>query len=107
MNFYHGSDSELQVHIGLCLTQDELAAANYGEIVTKVSIDLNGLVVRNVDHLVDRDNMNYPGDNAKSIASLQADGIDVIEFTDEDERGRSHDTYRLVSQKAVDAVIIK
>jgi hypothetical protein len=100
---YHGSHNEIMgtnsAHLGLCLTDDDRVAERYAGrngIVYTADIDLDELDVVEVDGY-DRDSDIAPGDLAEEYE------CDVIVFDDEDESGRWHRTWRLVSQKAVDA----
>jgi len=101
-NMYHGGES-FAAHIGLCLTDLESVAAEYGT-VHQVAVDFTGLNLVELSHLVDRDNMFWPGDTAKSIAQLQAEGVDVAVYEDETTSGRTHKCYRLISEKSLQAV---
>ena len=103
MNLFHGSNenSDFSAHRGVCLTDSKLSAEEYGANVFPVSFDLSGLTVLNVTDLVDRDNMSWPGDRASDIAAYEAQGIDVLFFSDETSMGREHDTWRIVSAKAL------
>lgn len=51
----------------------------------------------------DRDSATWAGDSAASLAAYVAAGADVLVYEDEDYRGRSHETYRLVSERALAA----
>lgn len=104
MNCYHGTEGQVQAHPGLCLTQCEASARHYGENVHKFSLDLSGLSVLDVNHLVDRDNMAYPGDTVAEIEEFASKGVDVLVFEDETAAGRSHITYRLVTSRALEAL---
>ena len=106
---YHGSHrGELVTHLGLCLTSDEDAATVYVGYDTanvyEVRIDLGGLNVLHVDtasDLYDRDEQRWPGDDADPTCYGDAD---VLVYDDEDECGNRHDTYRLVSTRALAAI---
>lgn len=89
----------------MCLTDDPHAAAQYGRIVYEGSLDLDGLIVRNADHLVDRDNLYWPGDSGMGpvLADLGYD-TDVIVYQDETTWGRPHRTWRLASARSLQAV---
>jgi len=100
---FHGSHNQIlgteAAHLGLCLTDDIDVAERYAGSRGRVyfaDIDLDSLEVVEVDGY-DRDADLAPGDLAEEHEA------DVIVFDDEDERGRWHRTWRLVSQAAVDA----
>ena len=101
-NMFHGGES-FEAHIGLCVTDIESAAAEYGT-VHQVAIDFTGLNLVELSHLVDRDNMFWPGDTAKSIAQLQTQGVDVAVYDDETTTGRTHKCFRLISEKSLKSV---
>ena len=112
MTGYHGtSRNDWVLHVGLCLVEDSDIAENYAAEwatasklarVVEVELDLNGLNVVEAE-AGDRDSATWAGDSAASIAAYVAAGADVITYEDEDYRGRSHITYRLVSERAVAA----
>lgn len=112
MTGYHGTaQTEWTLHIGLCLALDSDIAENYAAEwatssrparVVEVQVDLTGLNVVEAE-AGDRDSQDWAGDSAASIAAYVAAGADVITYEDEDYRGRSHETYRLVSDRAVAA----
>lgn len=110
MTGYHGtSQASWDIHVGACLATDEDVAANYAAEwataarpgrVFQVEIDLAGLTV--VEAAAgDRDAATWAGDSAASVAAYVAAGADVLVYDDEDYRGRSHETYRLVSERAM------
>lgn len=105
---YHGNTGSLELHPGLCLTDEDAIAAAYGEygggnpddaVVHEVTIDLDGLAVVKVDGF-DRDTNEAPGDDHTW------DGADVIVFTDEDPRGNAHTTWRLMTPAALARVAL-
>ena len=100
--YYHGShNGNTTAHLGICLTSDYRAAKEYagdnGTII-EVQLDLSGLVVAEVDGY-DHDSNEAPGDDGDNR------GADVLAYDDEDERGREHDTIRLMTGDAVCSVV--
>jgi hypothetical protein len=100
---YHGTHNSIlgtsAAHIGLCLTDSIDIAGNYAGSrgkVFAVAIDMSDLDLVEVDGY-DHNSDIAPGDSGAEF------GCDVITFDDEDERGNWHRTWRLVSQRAVDA----
>ena len=112
MTGYHGTNqAEWNLHVGACLALDSDIAENYAAEwatasklgrIYEVELDIDGLNVVEAE-AGDRDNATWAGDSAASLASYVADGADVLVYEDEDYRGRSHETYRLVSERAVAA----
>lgn len=90
---------------GWCLTDDEARAERYGRAgatLATIDIDLDGLTVVEVAGY-DRDENETPADSAAFRAARAAEGADVLVYEDEDESGRQHTTWRLVSDRAVAA----
>lgn len=112
MTGYHGTaQTEWALHVGLCLALDADNAENYATEwatssrparVVEVQVDLTGLNVVEAE-AGDRDSQTWAGDSAASVAAYVAAGADVLVYEDEDYRGRSHETYRLVSERALAA----
>ena len=112
MTGYHGTNqAEWNLHVGACLALDSDIAENYAQEwatrtrvarVFEVELDLDGLTVVEAE-AGDRDSATWAGDSAASLAAYAAAGADVITYEDEDYRGRSHETYRLVSERALAA----
>lgn len=110
MTGYHGtSRNDWALHVGLCLVEDSDAAENYAQEwatgsrparVVEVQVDLTSLNVVEAE-AGDRDENTWAGDY--DLESYAAAGADVITYEDEDYRGRSHETYRLVSERALAA----
>lgn len=110
MTGYHGTtDANWAPHVGACLATDSDIAENYAAEwatasklarVVEVQVDLTGLNVVEAE-AGDRDSATWAGDY--DLESYAAAGADVITYEDEDYRGRSHNTYRLVSERAVAA----
>jgi hypothetical protein len=117
MSFFHGTDSsDVYPHLGFCYTNERVAAECYGDVLYAVEIDMDDLVVRdldlnNIDTLhYDRNAVGgavYPGDNDESLDALEAEGVDVVCYEDEDRNGRMHWCWRLVSQKAKAACTLR
>lgn len=101
---YHGAHSSFALHIGQCWTADEDAARAYAQAsgtVEEVEIDWKGLTVEWLEAAYDPAEDAAPGDTAEEIAAYAAQGIDVIWYADADERGVEHETYRIVSARAL------
>lgn len=96
----HGSRTAPTLHAGQCWTDDTDSATTYagpGGWLTYVEIDLAGLVVREVPGY-DRTADVAPGDDG------DAHGADVLVYEDEDQHGRQHRTWRLMTPAAVGRV---
>lgn len=99
---YHGTSGTATLHRGLCLTDDPHSAAIYaadkndGGLVTEIALDLNGLDVIDVEY-------DYDG-----CEPIIPDGCsaDVVCFADCDMQGRDHDTWLLLTDRAVSAATI-
>lgn len=101
---------ELFTHEGMCLTDDRGVAEVYAgydeDRVFAVEIDLTALTVEECPGY-DRDENEAPADDDDYRAAKAAEGIDVLVYTDEDEQGRQHTCWRLISEKALAAVSTK
>ena len=84
---------------GWCLTDDYEAACRYGYYVAKVEIDLDALDLKEVPGY-DHNTNTTPAD---SLAFRQAQGVDVVCYEDETDTGMWHYTWRLASERAVNA----
>lgn len=110
MTGYHGTcQANWALHVGACLAQwpetaegyaAEWAGPGFPARVFEVELDLDGLNVVEAE-AGDRDSATWAGDY--DLESYAAAGADVITYEDEDYRGQSHNTYRLVSERAVAA----
>lgn len=114
---HHGTHHEdLPLVAGLCLAlgghDDGFAAASRyarragGEWVHEVTLDLAGLTVREVEVDVAalvREGHDYPGDSAREVAALLAEGVDALAYDDE-VLGVAHRTIRLLSARALEAI---
>jgi hypothetical protein len=81
------------------------AAIHGGDVtVYAVTIDMDGLVVEDRTSEVRRDDMRYPGDSAKDLARLAAEGVDVVTYDDETEDGSYLLCVRIVSARALAAI---
>ena len=103
MTLYHGTRRSLVAHSGLCLTSSSESAAWYGGgECYRLSVDLDGLTGRSYEvSREDRDNNEYPADRAADRAALVAEGVDYVEYQDQDEQGQAHDCIRLLSPAAL------
>lgn len=103
---YHGShNGQKAPHIGQCWTDTESAAEEYSQgsgTITRKSVDLSGLEIKEVAPY-NRDDNYAVGDSQSDIRRLQAEGVDLITFEDEDMRGHRHTTWRIVSEKGLEA----
>lgn len=107
MELFHGTDETFKIHRGLCLTNTDYTAKDYGSNLTKVWLEVSSLNLVNVDHLVDYENQDFPGDTEASLGRLESEGIDVAVFQDSTPTGKSHLCYRLVSQKALNSLKVE
>ena len=106
---YHGSHTgTITLHEGICLTAQRDVAERYAGrlgVVGEIDIDLDSLVVVRVagyDH-----DANYaPADDDEFRAAHRAAGVDVLVYDDEDESGREHACYRLISDRALAACTV-
>lgn len=87
---------------GWCLTDDRDAALRYGHHLATVAIDLDALTFAEVGGY-DHEANETPAD---SRAFRAAQGVDVIGYDDETERGEPHYTWRLASDAAVAACCV-
>lgn len=108
MSFYHGTHrDEMVLHEGLCLTTSEDVAARYAGMngtvytVRLETASLNVVEVPGYDH----DTNEAPADDDAYRAALAAEGADVLRYEDEDDTGRVHVCYRLVSDRALAAIV--
>ena len=96
---YHGGET-VTAHIGLCLTESWDVADDYaadrGGVVHEVVIDMSGLRIEetapydhDADYSLGDTHHEYTGD------------ADILYFEDESPLQRMHDTYRLVSERAL------
>src|SRR5690606_14852511 len=102
MKLYQGSPRcKLVIHDWPCLTPDLVVAERYagrmGEVF-EVELDLAPLTVVEVPGY-DHDTNEAPADDEAFRAARAAEGADVLVYEDEDERGREHTCYRLVSER--------
>lgn len=101
------TSAEWAPHNGACMMdEDEAPRASYGETRFEVVIP-DGLVIEEVEVTrEDIDANEWPGDRKAQRAAYEADGIDIITYQDMDASGRAHQTWRLVSARAVAAVSV-
>lgn len=92
------------VRPGACWTPSEESADTYHNnhhdpVLQSISVDLSSLSTVEVDPY----NPRYyyaVGDDHQDIERLQAEGVDVITYDDEDLAGQWHRTVRIVSDRA-------
>lgn len=105
LELMHGTDrTSWSAHIGMCLTDDELAAESYAGAgrsarMIRVTLELSGLHVAEVASY-DRDGNVAVGDDGELCDA------DVVVYGDEDMSGRQHRTWRLMSARALAALTI-
>jgi hypothetical protein len=107
VKMHHGTSSKsLTLHVGLCLVVDEDRAAEYAQaafgthFVHEVTVDLDGLAVKEVEGEWDRD-------EAAAASDFGGDfGADIIVYDDETPYQRQHITYRLMTPAALAAVTV-
>ena len=103
MQLFHGAHTQFNLHLGQCFCREEEVARVYATsrgTVTEINLDLSDLTVVEVEGY-DRDADYSIGDKGSEIVNA-----DVIEFIDEDARGTQHRTWRLMSPKALAAVVV-
>ena len=104
--FFHGTfKNDPILHLGQTFADNEDTARNYGGSRGKLfngTVDLKGLRIAHVKPF-DRDDANYGaiGDRESEILWLQQQGVDLIVFDDEDPHNRQHESWRIVSPKAL------
>ncbi|HET9893657.1 MAG TPA: hypothetical protein VFQ44_01740 [Streptosporangiaceae bacterium] len=109
MRMYHGNyESAMVLHPGLCLTDDDDAARDYGRpgIASDgwlheldLDIDAAGLVILEVAGY-DHDANEAAGDYG------DGSGADILIFADETDAARRHDTWRLMTPAALAACTV-
>lgn len=109
---YHGNADDLLLHPGLCLAGEDIAR-DYAEYassregrVHQVEISFGGLEVVELDEGHDWDANTAPGDAGEVYRSEDGTVADVIIFDDATASGRRHETYRLMTEKALAAVAV-
>ena len=106
--YYHGTNGELDLHSGLCLTPSAESAAHYGDTVYAIEIDTDSLRVDRL-YFTDEemrtmlDDQEFPADDDSEREQMIADGIDCIIYADSDPHGHDHDTLRVLSPAAIAA----
>lgn len=104
MQLYHGSHTGTPaLHDGICLTADRDCARHYAGNGTLAAVTLPEWIVVESCPGYDHDENDCPADSAAYRAAAAARGVDVLLYEDEDEQGRGHDCYRLVSERVLAA----
>jgi hypothetical protein len=108
---YHGTQNELILHSGICLTRHRSSAEVYGGTVYEIELDTTGLRVDRIyiegDELRQRiDDQEWPADRDAERLAMIAAGIDAIEYDDVDASGDLHHTIRLLSDRAIAAAAV-
>lgn len=95
---FHGTDrTEFVAHAGVCLTNSEERARDYGGNVFAIEVvDGTCASATRVDGY-DRDTNTAPGDDG--------DGEGWIEYADESPYGRAHTTWRAMDDDALSAIL--
>ncbi len=107
---FHGTwetDDEWTTNLGLCLTDDLDIAESYGESVHTMIISLDDMVVCHINNDVSVcwDSNDWPCDNDDDLSAMAAEGVDLITYSDGTETGAEHMTFRIISQRALDALV--
>ena len=107
ITMYHGTrHSELPRHAGLCLCETAATARAYAGAegtVYAVTIDDDLLSWDRVEGY-DRDTDTAPADRRPADLAAELD-VSAVWYTDEDPRGRAHDTLRLLTTDALAAIV--
>jgi len=105
MRLYSGTERGWAIYEGQCWTDNLGAADTYARGTNTVGfVDLpSSLTVEDCDGY-NRETNDAPADEEAFRAAAAARGVDVLRYSDEDEGGAQHDCYRLVSERAVEAV---
>lgn len=99
MILFHGTDNDcLVMHAGLCLTDSEEIAAEYGANIHEVEVRGETLLV--AISAEDRDMVVSPGDRKSELAAWAAAGWSMVRYLDETCSGTQHTTWRLTSAAA-------
>lgn len=109
MIMFHGTTRDsFPRHVGLCLAETAAVAARYAGprgTVFRVVLDEDRLSWVKIPGY-DRDRDASPGDRPGECASLAAKlEVDAVWFGDEDPHGQGHDTLRLITTEAVEAIV--
>lgn len=109
ITLYHGTRrTELPRHAGLCLAETALIARDYaGEdgLVYRVTVDDDLLSWVHLGDW-DRDEAVAPGDSAAGRAAIVAEhDVCACWYRDESPFNRAHDTLRLLTTDALDAIV--
>lgn len=105
--FFHGNhtDENLTIHEGICLVEYRQHAERYagkkGHIFA-IEIEFSGLSVVECEGY-NHDENDCPADHESFRKQHAAQGVDVLQYTDEDEYGQPHVCYRLISVAALNA----
>lgn len=109
--YYHGSrNAELSFYPGICFTVSQASAAEYGDYVHVVSIDVSALRVKRIEMTAEEmrnaiDNQSWPCDKKKEIVATIAEGYDAVSYLDCDASGRVHDCIRILTASAFAAAV--
>lgn len=106
ITLYHGAHTKYALHVGQCYTPERDSAEAYAlgrGVVAEIELCLDGLRVVELDHGYDRETNDAPADLDPAAAAVEH-SADVVIFSDEDDRGREHTTYRLLTPAAVSAI---
>ena len=99
---YHGTGAALTAHVGLCITDDEIAAAHYAMVNDSQAPTVHGVTLDTTDLTVTE--VEYDYDATEPV--LDGCTTDVAEYVDCDEQGRTHRTWMLLTPAAVAALTV-
>ena len=99
---YHGTGATLTAHVGLCITDDEIAAAHYAMVNDSQAPTVHGVTLDTTDLTVTE--VEYDYDATEPV--LDGCTADVAEYVDCDEQGRTHRTWMLLTPAAVAALTV-
>lgn len=107
LTLFHGSHrGAFTPHAGLCLCEEASTARAYAGpdgAVFRVDVDEDLLSWERVEGY-DRDTDTAPADRDPAALAAEVDACSVW-YRDEDPRGRSHDTLRLLTTEALAAIV--
>jgi hypothetical protein len=112
VTMFHGNADELALHPGLCLADDDAARdyAGYASSsegrVHEVELDLDVLTIVELEQGHDWDSNTAPGDGGEEYRDESGNLADIIVFADGTACGRRHETWRLMTGKALGALTV-
>jgi len=97
---YHGAHTRFALHLGQCWTPEVKSADAYADQSGEVQVA--EVALGNLE-IVDADNYDWDADEAPGDRGVDSLMGDIVRYADADVFGRAHTTYRIVSQRALDA----